>query len=93
VIHVQDAAPLKVKINPLILGMSWMMRRDAPLLLNPTPTWNKYSWLAEFLACIPNYEDSTVATTRMAIESRRHLFAMAQDEGIDFDLERRGILH
>ncbi|NEI96528.1 D-amino acid dehydrogenase [Rhizobium ruizarguesonis] len=74
-------------------GMSWMLRRDAPLLLNPTPTWHKYSWLAEFLACIPNYEDSTVATTRLAIESRRHLFAMAQDEGIDFDLERRGILH
>lgn len=74
-------------------GMSWMLRRDAPLLLNPTPTWHKYSWLAEFLGCIPNYENNTVATTRLAIESRRHLFAMAQNEQIDFDLERRGILH
>ncbi len=74
-------------------GMKWMLKRDAPLLLNPKPTWHKYSWLAEFLGCIPDYENNTVATTRLAIESRRHLFAMAQSEGIDFDLERRGILH
>ena len=30
---------------------------------------------------------------RLALEARRALFAMAEREDIDFDLERRGILH
>jgi hypothetical protein len=24
-----------------------MMRREAPLLMNPSPSWHKYSWLAD----------------------------------------------
>jgi D-amino-acid dehydrogenase len=70
-----------------------MLRKNAPLLLNPKFSWHKYSWLAQFMAQIPNYRDNTIATTRLAIEARQHLFDMADAEGIDFDLERRGILH
>jgi D-amino-acid dehydrogenase len=77
----------------LLKGMKWMLRRDAPLLLNPTPSWHKYSWLAEFVANIADYRANTIATTKLAIAARRHLFAMAEREGIDFDLQRRGILH
>ena len=77
----------------ILKGLRWMLRRDAPLLLNPLPSWHKYSWMGEFLREIPNYRANTVQTVRLAIEARRHLFAMADDEGIDFDLERRGILH
>lgn len=77
----------------IIKGLRWMLRKNAPLLLNPRLSWHKYSWLAQFMAQIPNYRDNTIATTRMAIEARRHLFDMAEAEGIDFDLERRGILH
>lgn len=77
----------------IIKGLRWMLRKNAPLLLNPRFSWHKYSWLAQFMAQIPNYRDNTIATTRMAIEARRHLFDMAEAEGIDFDLERRGILH
>lgn len=74
-------------------GLRWMFQADAPLLLNPRPSWHKYGWLAEFLWAIRQYCDNTITTTRMAIEARRHLFAMAEEEGIDFDLEKRGILH
>ncbi|WFU49115.1 D-amino acid dehydrogenase [Sinorhizobium terangae] len=74
-------------------GIGWMLKKDAPLLLNPLPGWHKYSWLAEFTANIPHYEDNTIETTRLAIAARKHLFAVAENEGIDFDLERRGILH
>ncbi|MDI5929689.1 D-amino acid dehydrogenase [Rhizobium leguminosarum] len=74
-------------------GMTWMLKRDAPLLLNPAPTWHKYSWLAEFVGSISQYKDNTAATTRLAIESRHHLFSIAEQEGVEFDLERRGILH
>lgn len=79
--------------STVLKGIKWMLKDDAPLLMNPAPGWHKYSWIAEFVANIRNYRANTVATTRLAIEARRHLFAMAEREGIDFDLQKRGILH
>lgn len=77
----------------VLRGLRWMLTRDAPLLLNPMPTWHKYSWMGEFLRQIPHYRANTVETVRLAIAAREHLFSIAEREGIDFDLERRGILH
>jgi D-amino-acid dehydrogenase len=77
----------------LFKGLRWMLTRDAPLLFNPLPGWHKYSWIAEFLRQIPNYRANTLETVRLAIAAREHLFQMARTEGIDFDLEQRGILH
>jgi D-amino-acid dehydrogenase len=81
--------------NPatLLKGLKWMFRSDAPLLLNPSPSWHKYSWLAEFVAQIPRYRANTIATVKLALQARQHLFAMAEREGIDFNHEKRGILH
>ncbi|MDR5905283.1 D-amino acid dehydrogenase [Franzmannia qiaohouensis] len=79
---------------PTVLkGLRWMLRADAPLLVNPKPAWHKLSWFAEFMAAIPRYADNTTETTRLAIAARDHLYQWAREEGIDFDLERRGILH
>ena len=77
----------------VIKGLRWMLKNDAPLLVNPRPSWHKLSWFAEFIASIPHYRRNTVETTRLAIAARQHLFAWAEAEGIDFDLKRRGILH
>jgi D-amino-acid dehydrogenase len=74
-------------------GIKWMSRRDAPLLVNPKPSWHKLSWFAEFLAAIPQYEQNTTETARLAVAARDHLFAWAEEEGIDFDLKKQGILH
>ena len=74
-------------------GMKWMLKRNAPLLLNPTPSWHKYLWLAEFIANIANYRENTIQTTRLAIAARDLLFSIAEREKIDFDHVRRGILH
>ncbi len=74
-------------------GMKWMLRGDAPLLVNPKPSWHKLSWFAEFVGNIGRYKQNTVETTRLAIAAREHLFAWAQAEGVDFDLKREGILH
>ncbi|MBS0343426.1 MAG: D-amino acid dehydrogenase, partial [Proteobacteria bacterium] len=74
-------------------GMKWMLRGDAPLLVNPKPSWHKLSWFAEFVGNIGRYKENTVETTRLAIAAREHLFAWAQAEGVDFDLKREGILH
>ena len=77
----------------LLKGLKWMFDAAAPLSLSLAPSWHKYSWLAEFVAQIPRYRANTLATVRLALDARRHLFAIAEKEGIDFDLERRGILH
>ena len=79
--------------STILKGLKWMLKSDAPLLVNPAPTWHKLSWFAEFIASIPDYERNTVETARMAVAARQHLFAWAAEEGIDFDHKREGILH
>lgn len=74
-------------------GLRWIFRPDAPLLFNPRPSLHKYSWMAEFVGAIGRHRANTVETTRLAIAARRHLFDIAEREGIDFDLSRCGILH
>ncbi|MFC7459657.1 D-amino acid dehydrogenase [Hydrogenophaga defluvii] len=79
--------------STVLKGLKWMLKSDAPLLVNPKPSWHKLSWFAEFIAHIPRYRDNTVETARLAIAAREHLFGWAQAEGIDFDLKKQGILH
>jgi D-amino-acid dehydrogenase len=79
--------------STILKGAKWMLKSDAPLLVNPKPSWHKLSWFAEFISNIPHYERNTIATTRLAIAAREHLFAWAQAEGVDFDLKKEGILH
>jgi D-amino-acid dehydrogenase len=77
----------------VLKGLKWMFTPGAPLLVNPRPSWHKLSWMAEFVAAIPRHEANTVTTVRLAIEARAHLTRMAEEAGIDFDREERGILH
>lgn len=79
--------------STILKGMKWMLKSDAPLLVNPKPSWHKLSWFAEFIASIPQYRANTTETARLAIAAREHLFAWAEEEGIDFDLKKAGILH
>jgi D-amino-acid dehydrogenase len=79
--------------STLLKGLKWMLRGDAPLLVNPKPSWHKLSWFAEFVASLPRYEENTVRTARLAIAARDTLFGWAEAEGIAFDHKREGILH
>ncbi len=79
--------------STLLKGLKWMLKSDAPLLVNPKPSWHKLSWFAEFISNIPQYKSNTVETARLAIKAREHLFTWAQEEGVDFDLKKEGILH
>ncbi len=74
-------------------GLKWMMRRDAPLLVNPRPSWHKIGWMLEFLSNIPRARSHTVETVRMAIRARTHLLEMAAAAGVDFDYSPCGIMH
>jgi D-amino-acid dehydrogenase len=80
-------------METLLKGLKWMLRSDAPLLLNLRPSYHKYAWLAEFCSQIPRYRSHTIETVRLAITAREHLFRIAHDEKIDFDLKQLGILH
>ncbi|MBU3710395.1 MAG: D-amino acid dehydrogenase [Limnohabitans sp.] len=79
--------------STLVKGLKWMLKSDAPLLVNPKPSWHKLSWFAEFIASIPQYKQNTIETARLAVQAREHLFAWADQEGIEFDLKKQGILH
>lgn len=74
-------------------GLKWINKKDAPLLLNPSFSIHKYSWLFEFLKHIQDYETNTHETVRLALLARQRLFEITEKEQIDFDLEKRGILH
>ena len=79
--------------STILKGMKWMLKSDAPLLVNPKLSWHKLSWFLEFIVNIPHYERNTVESARLAIAAREHLFGWAQEEGVDFDLKKEGILH
>ena len=79
--------------STILKGLKWMLKSDAPLLVNPRLSWHKISWFAEFMANIPKYEENTIATTRLAIAAREHLFAWALAEGVEVDSVKKGILH
>ena len=66
----------------ILKGLRWMLRSDAPLLMNPKPSWHKYSWIGEFVGSITRYRANTIETTRLAIEARKYLFSIAQREKI-----------
>ena len=86
-------AEVWTQTSTVIKGLKWMLRKDAPLLVNPKPNWHKLSWMAEFVSNIPNYESNTIETARLAVAAREHLQSWAEREAIDFDYEQRGILH
>lgn len=76
-------------------GMKWMLKKDAPLLFNPTPSWRKAKWVGGFLmeTIAGNYEKNTLETIRLGLRARELYYEIADAEGFNFDLEKRGILH
>ena len=74
-------------------GIKWMLQRDAPLLMNPAPSWHKYSWMAEFIGQIRNYRSNTIDTVKLAIAARKLLIEHANTYAFNFNREDRGILH
>ena len=79
--------------STIIKGVKWLFDKNAPLKLDLTPSWHKYSWFAEFLWAMRKYETNTVHTTQLAIAAREHLTRMAQEGGIEFDRVNKGMMH
>lgn len=79
--------------STILKGIKWMLKADAPLLVNPKPGWHKLSWFAEFMANMPKYRSNTIETARLAVAAREVLYRWAADEGLSFDHRKAGILH
>ena len=75
-------------------GMKWMFKPDAPLLFNPSPEIQKYKWMMGFLwATIKGeHKKNTLETIDMAKKAREVYFKIADEESIEFELLKKGIL-
>ena len=65
------------KVATIRKGMKWMGKPDAPLLLNPSFSMHKYSWLYQFVSHIKDYEANTIQTVKLALDARYRLFDVA----------------
>ncbi len=79
--------------STVLQGIKWMLKKDAPLSLSLKPSWHKLSWMLEFLGNTPNHEKHTVQTAKLAVQARETFELYAQEAGLAFDNEKRGILH
>jgi D-amino-acid dehydrogenase len=86
-------AEVWTRSSTLLKSIKWLFNKEAPLLINLKPTWHKISWFAEFIASIPHYSDNTIKTVELSIAARKYLFSWAEEESIDFDHVKAGILH
>ena len=75
-------------------GIKWMFKPDAPLLFNPSPEIQKYKWMMGFLWATlkGEHKKNTLETIDMAKKARETYFEIAEDEGIEFELLKKGIL-
>jgi D-amino-acid dehydrogenase len=76
-------------------GFKWMLKKDAPLLIRPTPSINKIKWMTKFLwhTIKGDYARNTAETIKLGIESRRLYKEIIEEEGLSFDQSYCGILH
>jgi D-amino-acid dehydrogenase len=71
----------------------WVFKKDAPLLISLKPDLNKFKWFIKFINAISEREDNTLETCKMAINSGQLYKIIANEENIEFDIVKKGILH
>ena len=78
----------------VIDGFKWMFTPDAPLLFNPSPEIQKYKWMFGFLLATlkREHKKNTLETIDLAKKAREIYFRIADEEGIEFELLKKGIL-
>ena len=78
----------------VVSGIKWMFTPDAPLLFNPSPEIQKYRWMLGFLwtTLKGDHKKNTLDTIDFAKKAREIYFKIADEEGIEFELLKKGIL-
>ena len=78
----------------VVSGIKWMFTPDAPLLFNPSPEIQKYRWMLGFLwtTLKGDHKKNTLDTINFAKKAREIYFKIADEEEIEFELLKKGIL-
>ncbi|HET6912616.1 MAG TPA: FAD-dependent oxidoreductase [Rhodanobacteraceae bacterium] len=76
-------------------ALRWMLKRDAPLYVNPRPDFDRWRWLLGFARRCRLDHAQRAALARCAILQRSHalLPQWLAEEGIDCDYAKRGTLY
>jgi D-amino-acid dehydrogenase len=76
-------------------AIRWMFTKGAPLLVRPRLDWAQWKWIAKFFYYTVRgvYQENTVKTVEMGLESRRLYDQICKEEKINFDRKDCGILH
>lgn len=76
-------------------AITWLGKKDAPLLLRPSLDMDQIAWLTKFLwTTVKNEgEKNTVATIKMGLEARALYQKIVAEENIRFDKSNCGIMH
>jgi D-amino-acid dehydrogenase len=79
----------------VLKASKWLFNKSAPLLVRPTPSIAKISWLLDFLwqTATNTYEENTKKTISLGLRARELYFDIADKTSINFDLKQNGILH
>lgn len=76
-------------------GISWMFKKDAPLLIGHSLSWAKINWLLKFVyyTAKNEYAINTAKTIELGLKSRILYKNILDEEDIAFDQSFCGILH
>lgn len=76
-------------------AITWLGKKDAPLLLRPSLDMDQITWLTKFLwTTVKNEgERNTITTIKMGLEARALYEKIVAEENIQFDKSNCGIMH
>lgn len=76
-------------------GIKWLTQPGAPLLIRSYPSFRKLKWMAGFLGHTlkGNHLQTTASTIELGIESRRLYQQIIDEEGIECNQVKQGMLH
>jgi D-amino-acid dehydrogenase len=76
-------------------AITWLGKKDAPLLLRPSLDMDQLAWLTKFLWTTVKNEGqrNTIATIQMGLEARALYQKIIEEENIQFDRSNCGIMH
>lgn len=79
----------------VLKGFKWMLKKDAPLLIHPSFDLDKMRWLSKFIyhTVKNDYERNTLETIRMGLHSRQLYQELIDEEQLEFDQRKTGIVH
>ncbi len=75
-------------------GIKWLFKKDAPLLIRPYPSLRKMAWMAGFLkhTIAGNHLTNTMNTIRLGNTSIYEYDKIIEEEGIEFDQVKKGMM-